>query len=233
MAKPKVVVLTGAGISAESGLSTFRDNNGIWDQYRIEDVATPGAFAKDPETVLEFYNKRRQQLGEVSPNDGHRALAELEEAYTVDIVTQNVDDLHERAGSTQVHHLHGRLQEACSEGDPSLVYDIGQKDIKLGDKCDKGYQLRPNIVWFGEPVPKMPEAAQLFSEADAVLVIGTSLLVYPAAGLLDYASPEVPKYYIDPKADHNLPYKTLEVIPKKASEGVPQLVERFKSKFIK
>jgi NAD-dependent deacetylase len=233
MVKAKVVVLTGAGISAESGLSTFRDNNGLWDQYRIEDVATPEAFAKDPETVLEFYNKRRQQLGEVAPNEGHHALAELEEAYSVAIVTQNVDDLHERAGSTQVHHLHGRLQEACSEGDPSLVYDIGYGAISLGDKCDKGYQLRPNIVWFGEAVPKMPEAAQLFSEADAVLVIGTSLLVYPAAGLLDYASPEVPKYYIDPKADQNLPYKGLEVIQEKASEGVPQVVKRLKTNPLK
>ncbi len=229
MAKPKVVVLTGAGISAESGLSTFRDNNGLWDQYRIEDVATPEAFTANPETVLEFYNQRRQQLANVSPNEGHRALAELEESYRVDIVTQNVDDLHERAGSTQVHHLHGRLKEACSKGDPSLVYDIGHEAIKVGDKCDKGYQLRPNIVWFGEPVPKMPEAAQLFSEADAVLVIGTSLLVYPAAGLLDYASPKAPKYYIDPKADQNLPYNALEVIQEKASEGVPKVVKRLKT----
>ena len=228
MTKPKLVVLTGAGISAESGLSTFRDNNGLWDQYRIEDVATPEAFANDPETVLEFYNQRRRKLPEVEPNEGHRALADLEDTFNVQVVTQNVDDLHERAGSSVVHHLHGTLKEACSNGDPSLVYDIGYRDLKMGDTCDKGYQLRPNIVWFGEPGPKIPEAAQEFSEADLVLVVGTSLLVYPAAGLLDYAGAEVPKYYIDPKADEQLPYKSLEVIKAKASEGVPRLADRLK-----
>jgi NAD-dependent deacetylase len=226
MSKPRLVVLTGAGISAESGISTFRGNGGLWDNYRIEDVATPEAFEQNPETVLAFYNQRRRMLPDVEPNAGHRALVELEKAYDVHIVTQNIDDLHERAGSSQVHHLHGELRKARSSKDPDLIYDIGYRDIAPGEQCDKGSQLRPHVVWFGEPVPMAERALHLFSEARLALVVGTSLLVMPASNLLDFAPSEIPKFYVDPEADASLPYANLEPISAKASEGVPQLVER-------
>ncbi len=226
MSKPKLVVLTGAGISAESGISTFRGSGGLWDNYRIEDVATPEAFEQNPETVLAFYNQRRRMLSGVEPNAGHKALVELEDAYDVHIVTQNIDDLHERAGSSQVHHLHGELRKARSSKDPDLIYDIGYRDINQGEQCDKGSQLRPHVVWFGEPVPMAEQALHLFREARIALVVGTSLLVMPASNLLDFAPSEVPKFYVDPEADASLPYDNLEPISAKASEGLPQLVER-------
>lgn len=226
MSKPKIAVLTGAGMSAESGISTFRDNGGLWDQYRIEDVATPEAFERQPETVLEFYNQRRRKLAEVEPNSGHKALAALEANYDVRIVTQNIDDLHERAGSTQVYHLHGELKKAKSSIDDSLIYDIGFKDIYIDDKCEKGSQLRPHVVWFGEPVPMIEVGMRLFMEADIVLIIGTSLEVYPAAGLINYAGTDAPKYYIDPQASSTLGNSNMEIIKAKATEGVPKIADR-------
>lgn len=195
-----LVVLSGAGISAESGLTTFRDAGGLWEGHRIEDVATPDAWRRNPERVLEFYNQRRKAAREAQPNEAHRILAELESAFDVTIITQNVDDLHERAGSTRVIHLHGKLFESRSTLDPSLVYPISGWELKLGDRCERGSQLRPNIVWFGEMVPLMETAARITASADLFLVVGTSLVVYPAAGLVDYAPHHVPKYIIDPKA---------------------------------
>ena len=230
MSRKRIVVLTGAGMSAESGIPTFRDKGGLWEGYDIEDVATPEAFERNPETVLEFYNDRRKAVREVDPNEGHKALVNLEQAYDVHIITQNIDDLHERAGSTQVHHLHGEIKKARSSVDDSLVYHLEDKDIQLGDQCDKGSQLRPHVVWFGEPVPMIEKAMHLCSGADIALVIGTSMLVYPAAGLIDFVPDEAPKYYIDPKAANNqLNQSKLEFIPKTAVEGVPELVDRLLS----
>lgn len=222
----KIVVLTGAGMSAESGIPTFRDKGGLWEGYDIEDVATPEAFERQPETVLKFYNDRRKAVREVEPNDGHKALAQLEPYFDVHIVTQNIDDLHERAGSSQVHHLHGEIKKARSSVDDSLIYDLGSQDIQMGDKCEKGSQLRPHVVWFGEPVPMIEKAMGLCSQADIGLIIGTSLLVYPAAGLVDFIKEEAPKYYIDPKADQMEGQKGFEVIPKTATDAVPPLIER-------
>ncbi len=222
----RIVVLTGAGMSAESGVSTFRDNNGLWENHRVEDVATPDAWLRYPDLVLRFYNERRKQLFEVEPNAGHKRLVKLEEKYDVQIVTQNVDDLHERAGSSNVLHLHGELKKVRSTIDPSLIYEVDHWEVNLGDKCEKGSQLRPHIVWFGEAVPMIEPAVEIVSKADFCIVIGTSLLVYPAAGLLNYVSPEVPKYYIDPKAYDVPGIQNLTVIKKKAGEGVPELVEK-------
>ncbi len=222
----RIVVLTGAGVSAESGIPTFRDKGGLWEGYDIQDVATPEAFEKDPETVLKFYNDRRKAVTEVSPNEGHKALVNLEKAYDVHVITQNIDDLHERAGSSQVHHLHGEIKKARSSVDDSLIYEIGDKPIQMGDQCEKGSQLRPHVVWFGEPVPMIEKAMQLCSEADLALIIGTSLVVYPAAGLIDFVPDEAPKFYIDPNADKSMAQNNLEVIQKSATEGVPPLVER-------
>ncbi len=222
----RIVVLTGAGISDESGVSTFRDNNGLWENHRVEDVATPDAWLRYPDLVMRFYNERRKQLFEVEPNAGHKGLVKLEEKYDVQIVTQNVDDLHERAGSSNVLHLHGELKKVRSTIDPSLIYEVDHWEVNLGDKCEKGSQLRPHIVWFGEAVPMIEPAVEIVSKADFCIVIGTSLLVYPAAGLLNYVSPEVPKYYIDPKAYDVPGIQNLTVIKKKAGEGVPELVEK-------
>ncbi|MBK8966976.1 MAG: NAD-dependent deacylase [Lewinellaceae bacterium] len=222
----KLIVLTGAGISAESGISTFRDAGGLWEQYRIEDVATPQAWQRDPELVLRFYNQRRQQLYTVEPNPGHTALVELEQAFDVHVITQNVDDLHERAGSRQVLHLHGELRKVRSEGHPDLVYEH-TGDVQLGDCCDRGYQLRPHIVWFGEEVPMLLPAAQLASEAAVFLIIGTSLQVYPAAGLMAYAPQHIPYYYVDPAPQLNWELQqmpNLTVLAEPASTGVPKLV---------
>lgn len=221
----KIVVLSGAGISAESGLSTFRDNGGLWHQHRVEDVATPEAWSKDPALVLEFYNQRRKQLMEVAPNAAHRALARLEQAFDVQIVTQNVDDLHERAGSTQVTHLHGELKKVRSTADPDLVYTLEGWELKLGDVCEKGSQLRPHIVWFGEAVPLIEKAASLVTQADILLVVGTSLQVYPAAGLLHYARPDCEKYYIDPQASSVAGVGNLQAIRATAASAVPAWVE--------
>jgi NAD-dependent deacetylase len=224
----KLIVLTGAGISAESGISTFRDAGGLWEKHKIEDVATPEAWRRNPELVLRFYNQRRQQLHSVEPNPGHRALVELEQAYDVHVVTQNVDDLHERAGSRQVLHLHGELRKVRSERHPQLIYDC-DGDINMGDCCAKGFQLRPHIVWFGEAVPMLQPAAELASEAAVFLIIGTSLQVYPAAGLMAYAPAHIPVFYVDPDPQLNWELQQmpqLTVLAEPASIGVPKLVQQ-------
>lgn len=221
----RIVVLTGAGMSAESGLSTFRDNNGLWNNYRIEEVATPEAWENNMDLVLDFYNQRRRQLYEAEPNAAHKALARLEERYEVDIITQNVDDLHERGGSTRVLHLHGELKKVRSTGDPDLIYDLEGWELRKGDLCEKGYQLRPHIVWFGEPVSLIMDAANIANKADIFLVIGTSLQVYPAAGLLHYVPIESPKILIDPKARPVSFVENLKIYNEKAAEAVPGLVD--------
>ncbi len=219
----KLVVLTGAGISAESGISTFRDSGGLWEQYRIEDVATPEAWKNNPALVLEFYNQRRKQLLECKPNEAHYNLVKLEQYFDVQIITQNVDDLHERAGSKNILHLHGELRKAQSTVDPDIIYDIDGWELKLGDKCEKGSQLRPFIVWFGEPVPKIVEAEKITENADIFVVIGTSLAVYPAAGLLQYVPPQSPIYIIDPNDVYT--WRKATHIREKASVGTRLLLE--------
>lgn len=224
--KKRIVVLTGAGISAESGIKTFRDSDGLWENHRIEDVATPEGWARNPELVLEFYNQRRAQLLEVQPNEGHRALAELEKDFDVHIITQNVDDLHERAGSTRVTHLHGELRKVRSVRYPDLIYEW-DKDVILGDFCERGAQLRPHIVWFGEAVPMLEPAAALASQADIFIIVGTSLQVYPAASLMVYANPDIPFYYVDPCPQVNFELArmpNLTVIAEPASTGVKKVV---------
>lgn len=222
--KKKLVVLTGAGMSAESGISTFRDSGGLWEQYPVEEVATPEAFARNPELMLNFYNARRRELLKAKPNEGHKGLAELEKYFDVSIITQNIDNLHERAGSSHVIHLHGELMNARSTGDPSLVYRLSEDnpDIKVGDVCEKGYQLRPDVVWFGEPVPMIEEAIRITRQADIFVIIGTSMVVYPAAGLLNYVPNAVPIYLIDPK-DVAMHRRDIHHIRKGASEGVKEL----------
>lgn len=215
----KLIVLTGAGISAESGLNTFRDAGGLWEGHRIEDVATPEAWRRNPERVLEFYNQRRKAAREAQPNDAHRLLAELEASFEVVIITQNVDDLHERAGSTRVIHLHGKLSESRSTLDPALIYPITGWQLNIGDRCERGSQLRPNIVWFGEMVPLLETAAQIAATADIFLIVGTSLVVYPAAGLVDYVPRHVPKYIVDPKAPDVI-QPNVHFIKQKATEGM-------------
>ena len=219
-----IVVFTGAGISAESGIKTFRDSNGLWEEYRVEDVATPEAWAANRELVLEFYNQRRKQLLECKPNQAHILLAELEEKFSVQIITQNVDDLHERAGSTKVLHLHGELLKSRSTVDKSLVYSIDGWEVKLGDKCERGSQLRPHIVWFGEDVPMMSEAAKITQTADIFCVVGTSLNVYPAANLLYYVSDSAQLFLIDPNPPQNL-HQKITVIAQNATSGVEKFVE--------
>jgi NAD-dependent deacetylase len=223
----KVVVLTGAGMSAESGLKTFRDSDGLWEQYRVEEVATPNAWHRNRKLVLEFYNARRKQVLEAMPNSAHLALAELEKKFDVSIVTQNIDDLHERAGSTKVLHLHGEIRKSRSSMDEKLVYNIKGWELKEGEKCERGSQLRPHIVWFGEMVPELENAARIVSSADIFLVIGTSLQVYPAAGLIEYAPYESEKYYIDPKAE--MMRSDFAIIKEKAGRGVTELVNRLMS----
>ena len=196
--KKHLVILTGAGMSAESGLKTFRDSNGLWEGHDVMQVASPEGFRANPELVLEFYNQRRRQLKEVEPNEGHTALALLENDYKVTIITQNVDDLHERAGSSNVVHLHGELRKIRSTGNPNNV-KLWTEDIVLGDCCEQGYQLRPHIVWFGEPVPLIEDAIEICETADVLMIIGTSMQVYPAASLMHYVPQEIPIYYIDPK----------------------------------
>jgi len=221
-----LVVLTGAGISAESGISTFRDSDGLWEQYRIEDVATPEAWLKDKSLVTDFYNQRRMQLKNVKPNYGHIGLVELEKQFNVSIITQNVDNLHEMAGSKHVVHLHGELTKVRSERYEELVYELPEDkyEVKIGDLCEKGYQLRPHIVWFGEAVPMMEKAVEITENADILVIIGTSLNVYPAAGLVHYVRPDVPVYLIDPK-DVPVSRKNVFFIKKGASEGVKELVK--------
>jgi NAD-dependent deacetylase len=222
----KLVVFTGAGISAESGIKTFRDSGGLWEEYRIEDVATPGAWKKDPKLVLDFYNKRRKQIIDASPNQAHLILAQLEKYFDVQIITQNIDNLHERAGSTKVLHLHGEIMKARSTVNPELIYELKRDEIRLGDKCEKGSQLRPHIVWFGEAVPNM-ERAYLFAEkADVFVIIGTSLNVYPAAGIIDFARPDVPKYLIDPNETGGSTMNSgIYFIKEKAGSGVARLAK--------
>ena len=223
--RKKVVVLTGAGISAESGIATFRDANGLWEGHDVMEVASPEGWRKNPELVLDFYNQRRKNAHQVQPNPGHLALVKLEEKFDVTIITQNVDDLHERAGSTKVIHLHGKLFESRSTVDQNLVYPIKGWELKLGDTCEKGSQLRPNIVWFGEMVPMMEVAVEYARQAEVFLIIGTSLLVYPAAGLIDYVPYGIPVYVIDPHIPEVSKRLNLHLIPEKASTGVPKLVE--------
>ena len=221
--KKKVVVLTGAGISAESGISTFRDSDGLWEQYRVEDVATYDAYLRNPELVLNFYNERRRQLFQVKPNEGHRQLVRLEEKYDVRIITQNIDNLHEQAGSTHVLHLHGLLTQARSDRDDNLIVDIGDRDIHIGDKAPDGAQLRPHIVWFGEAVPNIEPAAELCEKADYFIVVGTSMNVYPAAGLIHYVPHSTPCYLVDPKA---VPIsRPITIFQEKAGTGVKKVVD--------
>lgn len=227
----RVVVLTGAGMSAESGISTFRDNDGLWKKHRFEDLASPHAWTRNPELVMDFYNARRKQLFEVEPNAGHLALVTLEDKFDVQIITQNVDDLHERAGSSNVLHLHGELKKVRSTIDESLIYELDHWELKMGDKCEKGSQLRPHIVWFGEAVPMIRTAVEIASTADVILVIGTSMVVYPAASLIGYVPDDIPKFYIDPKASKIRGISCLDIIKEKAVEGVPKLVEKLIQEF--
>lgn len=226
MSKQHLVVLTGAGMSAESGIKTFRDNDGLWENHDVMEVATPEAFARNPELVQRFYNQRRAQLKEVEPNRGHYILAEMEKHFRVSIVTQNVDNLHERAGSTEVLHLHGELTKVRSMADPSLIYEW-LDDVTDDDRCEKGGRLRPHIVWFGESVPMLLLAAELVESADIVVIVGTSMQVYPAAGLVGYAKAGVPIYYIDPNPNISYELKQkleeLDVLEKGASEGLEML----------
>lgn len=216
--KQKIIALTGAGISAESGIKTFRDSNGLWEEHRIEDVATPEGWHRNKQLVLDFYNQRRRQLLECKPNAAHLALADLQKDFDVVIVTQNVDDLHERAGSKNIIHLHGELLKVRSSVYEDLIYDW-KKDLSLGDKCERGTQLRPHIVWFGEAVPMIENAASEIQTADIVLVIGTSMQVYPAAGLVHYAPRHASKFYIDPNADENY-IAGVQPIAEKATTGM-------------
>jgi NAD-dependent deacetylase len=229
--KKKLVILTGAGMSAESGLKTFRDSNGLWENYRIEDVATPEAWVRNPQIVLDFYNERRKQAAEALPNQGHQILAELEKYFDVQIITQNVDGLHEKAGSTNVLHLHGELSKVRSVKNKDLVYEIGAKSVKLGDTAEDGGQIRPDIVWFGEMVPMIEIAADICLNAELFIVVGTSLQVYPAAGLVGYVGNQVPKYVVDPSLpSYSFSTKNVEFIQKNAVAGLEELKEKLLSK---
>ena len=221
-----LVVLTGAGISAESGLKTFREMGGLWESYDVMEVASPEGWNANMELVLRFYNERRKQLADAKPNTGHAGLVELEEHFKVHVITQNVDNLHEQAGSTRVLHLHGKLTEVRSTVDANLIYDVGYKAINKGDNCDKGYQLRPNIVWFGEAVPAMEEAAAIASKADIFVVVGSSLVVYPAAGLVNYAPDHAPIFVVDPNEVNSPTYRKVEYIKENAGKGVHILKEK-------
>ena len=229
--RKKLVVLTGAGISAESGLKTFRDANGLWEGHDVTEVATPEAWRVNRELVMEFYNQRRKQAMEVQPNRGHEILKELEAQFDISIITQNVDNLHERAGSSNVLHLHGQLMQCRNTADPSLVYDMDHWELKIGDRCEKGSQLRPHIVWFGEAVPMMDTAIGITQQADILLVVGTSLVVYPAAGLVNFVDSHVPIYIVDPhKPDigHN---SRVQFIEEPATTGMGQLQEILLSEY--
>ena len=222
----KLVILTGAGISAESGIRTFRDSGGLWEEYDVMEVASPMGWALNRELVLKFYNDRRRQLSESMPNAGHYGVAALEKYFDVHVITQNIDNLHERAGSKKILHLHGELTKARSTADPSLIYDIGYKDINPGDKCEKGSQLRPHIVWFGEAVPMMDEAVKIASEADFFAVIGSSLNVYPAAGLIEHAPAGALLYLVDPNDVSVSHFRNIEIIKEPATKGVGILKKR-------
>lgn len=225
--KKRLVVLTGAGISAESGIRTFRDSGGLWENHSIEDVATPEAWRKNPALVLQFYNGRRQQAAEAQPNAAHLALVALETYFDVQIITQNVDDLHERAGSTQVCHLHGELRFVRSVTRAELRYDIGAAAISLGDTAEDGGQLRPDIVWFGEDVPLLSKAAEICKSADYFLLVGTSLQVYPAAGLIHDVPRNVPRFVVDPNLDKRaVSSRQTYLYAKNATEGVPEVAQK-------
>lgn len=222
----KLVVLTGAGMSAESGIKTFRDADGLWEGHDVMEVASPEGYKKNPSLVLDFYNQRRRQLKEVTPNEGHINLSTLEEHFKVSIVTQNVDDLHERAGSSDVLHLHGQLRKVRSTYDPTIIYHW-EKDLVLGDTCEKGSQLRPHIVWFGEDVPMIEKAIEIVETADILVIIGTSMQVYPAAGLIDYCKPNTPIYFIDPRPSVDpRSFRNLEIIEDTAVGGTRQLLKK-------
>ncbi|MFT6838451.1 MAG: NAD-dependent deacetylase [Sediminicola sp.] len=222
--KKKIVVLTGAGVSAESGIKTFRDSDGLWEGHDVLEVATPQGYVNNPTLVLNFYNQRRKQLFDVTPNDAHKALVQLEESYDVTIITQNVDDLHERAGSTRVIHLHGELLKVRSSIDPNLIIDW-KTDLQLGDTCSKGSQLRPHIVWFGEEVPLLDRAIEFTQKADILMIIGTSMQVYPAASLVHFAPTHSPIYFIDPKPNMSpSAFENLIIVQKTAAIGVPTVV---------
>jgi NAD-dependent deacetylase len=223
--KPRIVVLTGAGISAESGIRTFRDSNGLWEEHAIEDVATPEAWARNPQLVTRFYNLRRMQLADVKPNAAHYALAKLESLFELTVITQNVDDLHERAGTIKLIHLHGELVKLRSVVNPNTIVNVGYREVMYGETCDRGTLLRPHIVWFGEAVPMIEKAAVEVSHADIVLIIGTSLNVYPAAGLMHYAPPHAKIYYIDPTDAPLIQQESIIHLQKTACEAVPKLVE--------
>lgn len=221
----KIVVLTGAGISAESGLKTFRDAGGLWEGYRVEDVATPEAWKRDPLLVQTFYNERRKAVLEADSNSAHLALTRLEEKYDVTIITQNIDNLHEKAGSSKIVHLHGLITKSQSEKNPKLTYDISGWELKMGELCELGSQLRPHVVWFGEPVPIIEYAQKICKQADIFIVIGTSLQVYPAAGLIDFVPPGSQKYLVD-KNQPEIRFKDVEMIIKSSTMGVPELVDK-------
>jgi NAD-dependent deacetylase len=223
MEKKKIIVFSGAGISAESGIQTFRDAGGLWENYNIEDVATPEAWRRNPALVLDFYNQRRKQIMEAQPNAAHYFFALLEEHYDVEIITQNIDDLHERAGSTNVLHLHGEIMKARSTFNPLLVYELKSSEIKIGDKCEKNSQLRPHIVWFNEAVPNMDIAIDKLDNVDYFIIIGTSLNVFPAAGLVNYVQPTAKKFLIDPQDFGLLNIQNITHIKKSAVEGVKDL----------
>ncbi|HEY0895932.1 MAG TPA: NAD-dependent deacylase [Sphingobacteriaceae bacterium] len=218
-----VVVLTGAGISAESGLQTFRDADGLWEGYHVYDVATPEAWRRNPEMVQEFYNLRRKSVLEAQPNAAHYALKKLEDRFSVTVITQNIDDLHERAGSSDVVHLHGIITRSQSDKNPELTYDINGWELKMGEVCELGSQLRPHVVWFGEAVPMIGKAAAICSAADIFIIVGTSLQVYPAAGLIDFVPYDAQKFLVDPKAVTT--DRSVKLIRKKAGDGVPELVD--------
>lgn len=226
MAKKKFVVLTGAGISAESGIATFRDAGGLWKTHKIKAVATPSGWRANPALVLEFYNERRRKLKEVQPNAAHEALANLQKYFDVQIITQNVDDLHERAGSKNVLHLHGELNKVRSTYNPTLIYDW-RDDLNIGDKCELGSQLRPHIVWFEEDVPLISDAIEICQEADYFAIVGTSMQVYPAAGLVDYVPDDVPKFYIDPNPAIVEDVQNLRVIAERATTAIPALLAEY------
>jgi len=228
--KQKLVVLTGAGMSAESGIPTFRGSDGLWENHRIEDVASPDGWRRDPHLVLEFYNIRRKKIQESVPNQGHLILAELQNLFDVQIVTQNIDDLHERAGSKNILHLHGEITKARSTIHPDLVYEIGGKEIMWGDLCERGAQLRPHIVWFGEAVPMIEPAIEIIQTADILVVVGTSLQVYPAAGLVQYADVAKEKYIIDPNIPESRDLRDFIAIPEGASSGLSKLKDRLLQK---
>ena len=225
----KLVVLTGAGMSAESGLRTFREMGGLWEEHDVYEVASPGGWHRDRAMVLRFYNERRKQLLETKPNRGHLGLVELEQYFEVWVVTQNVDDLHERAGSSRILHLHGELRKSQSTTDPALVYDIEGWKLMEGDLCEKGSQLRPHVVWFGEAVPAIEEAARVVSEADIFVIIGTSMNVYPAAGLINYVPGTAPIYVIDPNEVSITGHPRIRVIQKNAGEGVQLLTKEIRN----